>query len=144
MLLDVPDGFFTVTFFTCGILLSLSRSFARVRMEERAWEQRLEEGRKERLRRDPSLTELDLRRMEAEQEWSAYGKPRMEEALERERMERARRGEEEQEDREFGRRRGRSRVKVMDRDDGGDEEDYRMSDDEVREFENQYGVDYGK
>ena len=53
--------------------------FSRARLEERAWEQRLMDGRAERLRQDPSLTELDLRRREAALEWSAYGKPRMEE-----------------------------------------------------------------
>ena len=119
LLLDVPDGFFTVTFPMLGILLSISKSFGRVRMEERAWEQRLEEGRKERLRRDPSLTELDLRRREAALEWSAYGKPRMEE----ERM--------------------MARVKVMEREEVDEESSsrqYRMTEDEIGMFEKEYGI----
>lgn len=88
-------------------------------MEERAWEQRLEEGRKERLRRDPSLTELDLRRREAALEWSAYGKPRMEE----ERM--------------------MARVKVMEREEVDEESSsrqYRMTEDEIGMFEKEYGI----
>lgn len=135
VLLDVPEGFFTVTFPLLGILLSISKSFSRVRMEERAWEQRLEEGRRARLQNDPSLTEMDLRRIEAEQEWSAYGKPRMDE--EKERLEREKRGQ------------GRRRVKVMDADDDFDDNQdeidtrkYHMTDDEIQAFEVQYGVDY--
>lgn len=125
-----------------GILLSLAKNFARVRMEERAWEQRLEEGRRERLARDPTLTEMDLRRMEAEQEWSAYGKPRMEELMEQEERRESRRR-----DRPSDYRRRHKRVKVMDRDDDDDDMDdnvreYRMSDDEINAFEVQYGVDY--
>lgn len=77
LLLDVPDGFFTTTFFMSGILLQISKNYARVRLEENAWEQRLTEARQKRLDEDPSLTELDLRRQEAAQEWSAYGKPRV-------------------------------------------------------------------
>ena len=128
LLLDVPDGFFTVTFPTLGILLSISKNFARVRMEERAWEQRLEEARRERLRQDPTLTEIDLRRKEAAMEWSAYGKPREEE----ERMAK-----------EYSSRR---RVQVLDRDEDEDEEvdvrEYRMTEDEIDAFELEYGVEY--
>ena len=132
LLLEVPDGFFTVTLFTSGIILQISKNFARLRMEERAWEQRLEEARRQRLRDDPTLTELDLRRKEASMEWSAYGKPRMEEEkLQRERKERENR-----------------RVKLMDRDDDYDDEDdmeyreNRMSDDDITLFEAEYGIDY--
>jgi hypothetical protein len=123
VLLDVPDGFFTFTFPILGIILSISKNFGRLRMEERAWEQRVEEARFKRLREDPTLTEIELRRNEAALEWSAYGKPRMDE----ERAEQA-----------------RSRVQVTDRDDdeGDDSREYRMTDDEVSMFETDYGVDY--
>jgi transposase len=141
VLLDVPDGFFTVTFPMLGFLLALSKNFVRVRMEENAWEQRLEEGRLERLRSDPTLTELDLRRKEASMEWSAYGKPRMEE----ERAEKDRRQETSGATmKDTGRK---SRTKVMDRDEEEDEDEidpreYRMTDDEIDTFESEYGVEY--
>jgi hypothetical protein len=141
LLLDVPDGFFTVTFPMLGFLLALSKNFVRVRMEENAWEQRLDEGRLERLRTDPTLTELDLRRKEASMEWSAYGKPRMEE----ERAEKDRRQETSDATmKDTGRRR---RVKVMDREEEDEEDDvdpreYRMTDDEIETFEREYGVEY--
>jgi hypothetical protein len=140
VLLDVPDGFFTVTFPMLGFLLALSKNFVRVRMEENAWEQRLDEGRLERLRTDPTLTELDLRRKEASMEWSAYGKPRMEE----ERVEKDRRQETSGATmKDAGRR---SRVKVMDRDeevqDNMDPREYRMTDDEIDTFESEYGIEY--
>jgi hypothetical protein len=128
VLLEVPDNFFALTFPILGIMLSVSKNFGRLRMEERAWEQRVEEARLKRLREDPTLTEIELRRKEAALEWSAYGKPRMdEERAERERSKR--------------------RVRVMDRVEEYDEEDdddrqFRMSDDEVSTFEMEYGVDY--
>ena len=131
MLLDLPDSFFTLTLPMLGIILSISKNFSRLRMEERAWEQRVEESRLKRLREDPTLTEIELRRKEAALEWSAYGKPRMdEEKAERERHEKKR-------DR---------RVRVMDRDDEskGDVK-YRsnhMTDEEIASFEAEYGVDY--
>lgn len=127
LLLDVPDGFFTVTFATLGLLLSISKNFARIRMEERAWEQRLEEARAERLRRDPTLTEIDLRRKEASLEWSAYGKPRI---------------EQEKIDLEVRQRSGQ-RVAILERDE--DDEDvrkYRMTDSEIESFEMEYGIVY--
>jgi hypothetical protein len=127
VLLDVPEGFFTMTFFGSGILLQVSKNFGRLRMEERAWEQRLNEGRQKRIREDPTLTEIELRRKEAGLEWSAYGKPRMDE-------EREMQG-------------SRSRVKVMDRveeneDDDAEYRQNRMSDQEIDMFEMEYGIDY--
>ena len=89
-----------------GIILTVSKGFARIRLEESAWEQRLKEARTKRLRDDPTLTEFELRRKEASLEWSAYGKPRRQEE-ERERLMR-----EEDEEPSRGRRRG---VKVMER-----------------------------
>jgi len=137
VLLDVPDYFFTFSFPLLGILLSVSKDFARLRLEESAWEQRLEEAREKRLRSDPTLTELELRRKEASLEWSAYGKPRQEE-LEQQRMMR---------EREEGfSSRSRRGVKVMENDDSYDENlesrNYQMTDDEINQFEMEYGIEY--
>lgn len=140
LLLDVPDSFFTVTMIGAGLVLSFTKSFGRMRMEERAWEQRLEEGRQRRLEEDPTLTELDLRRREAEMEWSAYGKPRMEEEAIRREME-----EREQELLSSRPPSSRKRVKVMEREGDDDDEDSRenrMSDREIDQFETEFGIDY--
>jgi hypothetical protein len=156
LLLDVPDDFFTLTFPMLGILLSISKNFARIRMEERAWEQRLEEGRAEYLRRHPSLTELDLRRKEAAQEWSAYGVPRRQQEEAEEQREAALQRENvndpEERQRDF-----RNRVSVLDREDEDDnnplraadakdrrirKEDYCMTEEEIELFEQEYGVVY--
>lgn len=128
VLLEVPDNFFTFTFPILGIILSISKGFGRLRMEERAWEQRVEEAREQRLREDPTLTEIELRRKEAALEWSAYGKPSMEVA--------------EREKKSSGRR-----VKVMERegtidDKSGSRSGHRMSDEEISLFEMEYGVEY--
>ena len=160
LMLDVPDGFFTVTFPMLGILLGWSRGFSRLRMEERAWELRLEESRQQKLANDPTLTEIELRRKEASMEWSAYGKPRLEEEqLNREREQRIKELENEISEGAFGRNRGRGRrgTKVMDYDDeddydevsssssrrsGGSNSGGRMTDDEIRMFEMEHGIDY--
>lgn len=139
VLLEVPEYFFTFTFPMLGILLSVSKGFARLRLEESAWEQRLEEARAKRLREDPTLTELELRRKEASMEWSAYGKPRKQE-VEREKT--MREGDEEG---SFGR--GRRGVKVREREDRYDDSyddnrDYHMNDDEINKFEFEYGIEY--
>jgi hypothetical protein len=121
-----------------GLLLSISKNFARIRMEENAWEQRLAEARRERLAQDPTLTELDLRRREAAMEWSAYGKPRM---MEQEQQQQAER-------RGAGRFRRRGGVQVLDKysddddDDDDDDRRYSMTDDEISAFELEYGIDY--
>lgn len=130
VLLEVPEYFFTFTFPMLGILLSVSKGFARLRLEESAWEQRLEEAREKRLRDDPTLTELELRQKEASLEWSAYGRPRKQEA-EREKA---------MKDRDFlG-----SRARVMERDDRYEDDDrsYHMTDDEINQFEMEYGIEY--
>jgi hypothetical protein len=133
LLVEVPDGFFTFTFPVLGIMLSISKSFGRRRMEERAWEQRLDEARDKRLLEDPTLTEIELRRNEAALEWSAYGKPEESSSLERER------------------KYGGKRVRVMERDeDDASEEErgrrtpdaYRMTDEEIDLFEAEYGIGY--
>lgn len=124
-----------MTMIGSGLLLGVAKNFGRMRMEERAWEQRLEEGRKRRMAEDPTLTELDLRRREAEMEWSAYGKPSTE-AIRRETEER---------ERELRGSRGRTRVKVMEReaeDEDDDSRSVRMSDQEIDRFEIEFGVDY--
>jgi hypothetical protein len=116
-LLEVPEYFFTLTFPMLGILLSVSKGFARLRLEESAWEQRLEEAREKRLREDPTLTELELRSKEASVEWSAYGKPRKQEA-ERERA-------------------------MRDGDEGNFSRSSKaMDDDEINQFEMEYGIEY--
>jgi hypothetical protein len=149
LLLDVPDDFFTITFPMLGILLSISKNFARIRMEERAWEQRLEDGREEYLSRHPLVTEYDLRKKEAAQEWSAYGVPRQQEKAATQRYQ-----NEEQIERDDRRR---SRVSVLDRkndnnnDDTNDDttkaqrvrkEDYCMTEEEIEIFEYENGVIY--
>ncbi|KAG7355824.1 hypothetical protein IV203_000510 [Nitzschia inconspicua] len=140
-MLDVPPHFFATSFVMMGLVLDVSKSFGRLRMEERAWEQRLEEARMRRLEEDPTLTELELRRKEAALEWSAYGKPRQEEKE----LERQLREQEEEE--RYGEGRRRNRVKVMERDiddgdDGDDRRIHRMTDDDINAFELEYGVEY--
>lgn len=150
-LLDVPEGFFTVTFVSLGIFLSVSKQFGRVRMEENAWEGRLAEARRAKVAADPTLTELDVRRQEAALEWSAYGQPRQQQQQEQ--------GQFRETETSTGRR-GR-RVQVMDRedtqgrvydnddedDDNNDEEDDNqtsrgMTDAEITAFELEYAIKY--
>jgi hypothetical protein len=131
-LLDVPRHFFAISMFGGGIILSYGKAFGRLRMEERAWEQRLEEGRKKRLELDPTLTELDLRRREAALEWSAYGKPRIEEE--------ALQLQQQQQQQLSGRRR---RVKVMERvEEAEARRQNPMTDNEIDLFEREFGIDY--
>ena len=68
-LLDVPDNFFTILLPTLSLFLAFSKAVARSRLEERAWEQRLEESRLEQLERDLGQTEIELRKREAAAEW---------------------------------------------------------------------------
>lgn len=151
LLLDVPDQFFTFTFPVLGILLSISKNYARVALEEAAWEQRLAEAREARLARDPTLTEIDLRRQEAANEWSAYGVPRQQEEAA------ARQQQQQREEAGFSSRQ-RRRVRVLNRDDDSNEDyyeqesasssrssdpgDYRMTDEEIEAFEREYGIEY--
>jgi len=124
MLIDVPDHYFLMQFTGLAILMNISKNIARVRREEIAWEQRLAEARRERLRNDPTLSEIDLLRKEAEMEWSAYdGGAAVHEKR-------------------------KKRVQVMEReaydDDDDDMEDrnYRMTEEEIDDFEMRYGIDY--
>lgn len=136
LLLDVPDYFFTFSFPILGIMLQVSKNFGRLRMEERAWELRVEEARERRLEEDPTLTEIELRRKEAAMEWSAYGKPRMDEEERRQQQEM------------MYESRRRNRVQVMDREQEEEDDDdmeyrsHRMSDKEIELFEMEYSVDY--
>jgi hypothetical protein len=142
LLLDVPDQFFTFTFPMLGILLGISKNYARAALEEAAWEQRLAEARAERLAQDPTLTELDLRRQEAAHEWSAYGIPRL--------QEQAAAAAQQRDGVLLGRR--QRRVSVLDRDSNKEDDvdavsstdplDYRMTEDEIAAFEREYGIEY--
>jgi hypothetical protein len=111
-LIDVPDGFFTITFFGLGLLNSVSKNIARVRMEERAWEQRLLQERKSDGGND-DLDELTTRRQQAANEWSAYGEPRRQE---------------------------QQRVQVMER--PQERVVGKMTLEEIRSFEQEYKIDY--
>jgi len=136
--IDVPPGFFTISLMGMSIVLSVSRNVNRARMEELAWEQRLEDSRDKRMKQDPTLTELDLRRQEAANEWSAYGPDAM---AERERESSST---------------SKKKVKVMDYEVEFDNEDfddddntfrrsptgYGMTDDEITAFEREFGVAY--
>ena len=144
LLLDVPDQFFTFTFPMLGILLGISKNYARAALEEAAWEQRLAEARAERLAQDPTLTELDLRRQEAANEWSAYGVPRLQELA-------AAQGQQQSDVSSFGRRQRRVSVINRDSDESDDDaipsaeydpRDYRMTSDEIAAFEREYGIEY--
>lgn len=139
-------------------------------MEERAWEQRLEEARERRMAEDPTISELELRKQEAALEWSAYGKPRLDEEKrqQRQRQQRQMNSKRSNDERPMGdadesiyddddgrgqsrdRRRGR-RVRVMERDEDDDaatfaESDTRrspyMTDEEINRFEVEYNVEY--
>ena len=157
-IVDVPMGFFTTAGISLGIMNAIMRPYNRQIIEERAWQQRLEEARRERLEEDPTLTELDLIREEAENIVAPYGPDAMD------------RREEERERELRGRRR---RVMVMDDDDDDEDDDYYdddeypyrrgrgrrrgrkstyqpppedkykpMTDDEIDDFEAEYGVEY--
>jgi hypothetical protein len=131
MFVDVPDGFFTVTFLGAGLLLSVSRALVRVGLEERAWEQRLAEGREEFLRRHPEYTELDLRRREAALEWSAYGPKQSSQAQ----------PSQAQSQSQYSKRK---RTTILDRDEDSRQQRPagRMTPEEIEAFELEYGITY--
>jgi len=110
--IPVPDGFFTWSGIIIGLSLTVSRSMTRVIIENRAWENRLEEAREIRLEEDPTLTELDLRRQEAAVAPSSYGpQPR------------------------------RNKEKGAEREDD-DEYEYNMTEEEIATFQQEFGVTY--
>eukprot|EP00550_Attheya_septentrionalis_P011732 CAMPEP_0198301478 /NCGR_PEP_ID=MMETSP1449-20131203/51741_1 /TAXON_ID=420275 /ORGANISM="Attheya septentrionalis, Strain CCMP2084" /LENGTH=301 /DNA_ID=CAMNT_0044003575 /DNA_START=55 /DNA_END=960 /DNA_ORIENTATION=+ len=72
-MVETPDGFYMWLGILTGLVGSISKTVTRAKIEERAWERRLEEAREQRLLTDPTLTELDLRRDEAANSYSVYG-----------------------------------------------------------------------
>ncbi|KAL7436729.1 hypothetical protein ACHAXM_008682 [Skeletonema potamos] len=131
IIIDVDDNFFTVAFFSIGLFYSLGKAYNRYLLEEVAFEQRRLEARERRLAEDPTLSELDVRREETSSWPSVYG--------------RKYRGEGETTASEGGRdnKWRKSRVSVIDREDGdGDDDDYGMTDEQISEFESKYGVEY--
>jgi len=134
VIIDVPDDFFTIAFFSIGLFYSLGKAYNRYLLEEVAFEQRKLEARERRLESDPTLNELDLRREESAAWPSVYG--------------RKYRGEGETvggENDDGGRRSSsqqRSRVSTLDREDDEDEYNTAMTDDEIADFESTNGVEY--
>lgn len=130
VIIDVPDDFFTIAFFSIGLFYSLGKAYNRYLLEEVAFEQRKLEARERRLEADPTLNELDLRREESGAWPSVYG--------------RKFRGEGETVDNGDGSERSgsRRRVSTLDRENEEDEEEYTMTDDEIANFESSNGVEY--
>lgn len=126
-LLDVPDDFFTILLPTLSLFLAFSKAVARSRLEERAWEQRLEEARLEQLERDPTLTEFDLRKREAAAEWSAYGN-----------------NHNNDDDNTDTTKRRRRQTRVMTRESTTEEtrREFTMTQQEIQDFQDEFGVEY--
>jgi len=132
VIIDVPDDFFTLSFFSIGLFYSLGKAYNRYLLEEVAFEQRKLEARERRLEEDPTLNELDLRREESAAWPSVYA--------------RKFRGEGEtfeNDEPRGGSRRSSRRVSTLDREDDEDDDDeYTMSDEEIADFESSNGVEY--
>ena len=134
IIIDVPDDFFTATFFSIGLFYSLGKAYNRYLLEEVAFEQRKFEARERKLQEDPTLSELDVRREESMNWPSVYA--------------RKFRGEGEtyvnERNSKDGSRRKRRGVAVLDREDELDEDEFnsQMTDEEINAFENTYGVEY--
>ena len=137
IIIDVPDDFFTATFFSIGLFYSLGKAYNRYLLEEVAFEQRKFEARERKLQEDPTLSELDVRREESMNWPSVYA--------------RKFRGEGEtfvnERNSKDGSRRKRGRgVAVLDRegDELLDEDEFnsQMTDEEINTFESTYGVEY--
>lgn len=149
VIVPVPDDFFTIGGISLGFAYTITRSWNRVVVENVAWEKRLEDERMRKLdEEDDNLeemgkgistyTELDLRKMDAEASQSSYGP----EAMERRRQ----------------RNRRRRRVLTLDDDEYDDDDDedgqydkrdrrsgersYSMTDEQINDFEEKYGVAY--
>ena len=138
VIIDVDDNFFTIAFFSIGLFYSLGKAYNRYLLEEVAFEQRKLEARERRLEEDPTLDELDLRRMESAQWLSVYGRKF------RGRGETVESSDGFDSDGEMSRNR-KSRVATLDREDedyDDEDEEYSMTDDEIKAFEKQYGVEY--
>ena len=157
-IIDVPMGFFTTAGISLGIMNAIMRAYNRQIIEERAWQQRLEEARRERLEEDPTLTELDLIREEAENIVAPYGPDAMdrrEEERERELRGRRRRvmvmdddedddyyDDEDDDENPYSRGRGRRRGRKSTYSPPPEEKYKPMTDDEIDDFEAEYGVEY--
>lgn len=134
IIIDVPDDFFTATFFSIGLFYSLGKAYNRYLLEEVAFEQRKFEARERKLQEDPTLSELDVRREESMNWPSVYA--------------RKFRGEGEtyanERNSKDGSRRKRRGVAVLDREDELDEDEFnsQMTDEEINTFESTYGVEY--
>jgi hypothetical protein len=155
VIVNVPENFFTITGISLGFAYTILRSWNRVTVENVAWEKRLEDARLAKLDRQEEeismgssggnsagsstmdfYTELDLRKMDAAVSKSSYG-PEAAAAAEYESRERMR-----------GSR--RKRVQTMERDEDNVDEDeddrsdrvYSMTDEEIDEFEEKYGIEY--
>ena len=134
VIVPVPDDFFTITGISLGFAYTILRSWNRVTVENVAWENRLEDARLAKLDEEEesgsvsAYTELDLRKIDAEASRSSYGP----EAMERREKKR------------------RSRVQTLERDEYYDEDDdeaqsdrvYSMTDEEINDFEETYGIAY--
>lgn len=121
-LVNVPDGFFTITFPLLGVMLQISKQVNRARLEERAFDLRLAEARELKMQQDPSLTESELIRQEAAQDVSYYGP----DAVER---------------RQETKERKQSKVTVIERDGSEAGRRYTLSDEEIEELQ-AMGVEY--
>lgn len=124
-ILDVPDGFFTITFPVLGILLQISKEVNRAKLEERAFDLRLKEQRERKLAADPTLTESELIRQDAANDFSYYGPNAV-----------GRKEEEVMADRG-----GRSRVAVLERPLDEPGRQYTLSEEEIAELES-LGLEY--
>ena len=136
IIIDVPDDFFTATFFSIGLFYSLGKAYNRYLLEEVAFEQRKFEARERKLQEDPTLSELDVRREESMNWPSVYA--------------RKFRGEGEtyanERNSNDGSRKKRRGVAVLDREEDEllDEDEFnsQMTDEEINAFESTYGVEY--
>ena len=135
-IIDVPDGFFTITFPLLGVMLQISKQVHRARLEERAFDLRLKEARERRMEEDPSLTESELIRQEAAQDLSYYGP----DAIIRRRQQQQQ-GQDSNYERDAAKSR-RNRITVLERTSRRNgERRFTLSDDEITELE-AMGVDY--
>jgi len=143
VIVPIADDFMTITGLALGLTYSLTRSVNRVVLENVAWENRLEDARQKKLDNldegDISLyTELDLRRQDADKSNRFYGTKVMEEEGRGggrvEGKGRSRRVQ----TKEYG---GYDANEVSDRDEGDDRK-YTMTDLQILDFEDEYGVEY--
>lgn len=131
VIVDVPDNFFTISGVTLGVAYTLTRSWNRVTVENISWETRLADARERKLEDQEENdfvgtdTELELRRKDAAVAKSVYGP----EAAER--------------------RRKKQRVRVMEREEDefdfdteGGSRRYSMTDEQIAQFEEEFGIEY--